>query len=131
MLGTSESANSFSDLFTVIDKKCKIYSRKQGPPRTGLHYAPPKQRVVPHPAGEGIGHGLDLKKLADGIVLDKYGPARVIIDGHMDVIEIGGDVEPYLEISAERASLNLLKMARGTGLSTELYAAVEKAKKKG
>ena len=134
MLGPSESVRGFSDLFAVIDKKYKIYSRKEGSSRPLLHYAPPKQHVVPKrdsQAGQEIEASMDLQNLADGVVLDKYGPARVIVDAHMDVIEIAGDVGPYLEISTGKASLNLLKMARGTGLSVELHAAVEKAKKEG
>jgi two-component system CheB/CheR fusion protein len=122
MLGTSESASGFPGLFAAVDKKYKIYSRKEGSGRP-VPYRPLLKQEI-----ETEGR-TDLQQLADSVVLDRYGPARVVVDEHMDVIEIGGDVGPYLEISAGRANLNLLKMARGAGLSVELHAALEKAKK--
>ncbi len=127
MLGTSESATGFSNLFTAIDKKYKIYSRKEVAARPVLKHALPKQQALSN--GGEISDGMDLQRLADNVVLDRYGPARVIVDEHMDVVQIGGDVGPYLEFSAGRASFNLLKMAQKTGLSAGLHAAVEKAKK--
>jgi two-component system CheB/CheR fusion protein len=121
MLGMSESANTLSGLFAVVDKKYKIYSRKEGSGRS-IPYRPLPEKIE-------LEGRTDLQRLADSAVLDRYGPARVIVDEHMDVVEIGGDVGPYLEISAGRANFNLLKMARGAGLSVELHGAVEKAKK--
>jgi two-component system CheB/CheR fusion protein len=123
MLGTSESASAFSGLFAVVDKKYKIYSRKEG---TG---PPVPYRPLPKEEKIEIDGRTDLRQLADSVVLDRYGPARVVVDEHLDVVEIGGDVGPYLEISAGKAHFNLLKMARGAGLSVELHAAVEEAKK--
>src|ERR1035438_5258611 len=123
MLGTSEWASGFSDLFAAVDKKYKIYTRKEGSGRPAPYRPLPKEERIE------IEGRMDLQKLADDVVLDRYGPARVVVDEHMDVVEIGGDVGPYLEISPGRANFNLLKMARGPGLSAELHAAVQKAKK--
>jgi two-component system CheB/CheR fusion protein len=123
MLGTSESASAFPGLFAVIDKKYKIYTRKEGSGRPAPYHPLPKEGKIE------IEGRTDLQKLADDVVLDRYGPPRVVVDEHMDVVEIGGDVGPYLEISAGRANFNLLKMARGPGLSVELHAAVQQAKK--
>ncbi len=130
MLGPSESASGFPDLFTAVDKTFKIYSRKEGPSRHIVHYALPKQHVLPTKVGE-VEDRSDFQRLADRVVLGQYGPPRAIIDQNMDVVEIGGNVEPYLEVSTGRASLNLLKIARWTGLAVELHAAVEKAMKEG
>ncbi|PYV38761.1 MAG: histidine kinase [Acidobacteria bacterium] len=131
MLGPSESASTFPNLFAEIDKKHKIYFRKDASPLPLLHYALPKQPMVSKgdaQPSEEIGGGLDFQDLAERILLDKHGPARVIIDEHVEVVEIGGDVAPYLEIPPGRASLNLLKMARGPALSLELHDAVKKVK---
>lgn len=132
MLGPSESASTFPNLFAEIDKQHKIYFRKDASPPPLLHYALPKQPMVSKgdaQPSEEIGGGLDF--LAERVLLDKHGPARVIIDEHAEVVEIGGDVAPYLEIPPGRASLNLLKMARGPALSLELHDAVKKVKKEG
>jgi len=133
MLGPSESASTFPSLFAEIDKKHKIYFRKDASPLPLLHYALPKGPIVSKgdalPSEEIV--GLNFQDLAERVLLDKHGPARVIIDDHVEVVEIGGDVAPYLEIPPGRASLNLLKMARGPALSLELHDAVKKAKKEG
>jgi signal transduction histidine kinase/CheY-like chemotaxis protein len=120
MLGSSESATGFSNLFGAVDKKQRIYSRKTGSGRQVSYRALAKSETI-----EGA---TDLQRLADTVVLDRYGPARVIVDEHMDVVQIGGAVAPYLEIATGKADLNLLKMTRATGLATELHTALEKAK---
>ncbi len=119
MLGTSESADSFPGLFAVTDKKYKIYSKKESPQR--FLYNPSLEREV---ARDGVGQ-------MSGIVHDKDGPARVVLDRHLDVMEIGGDVEPYLDVSAGRGNGNLLNMVRGAELSVGLHATLENAKEKG
>ena len=134
LLGLSESPHAAPNLFMEFDKKQKIYSRKEVSPPPVLRYALPKQQTAaPGDArpGEEIAGALDFHDLAERVVLDKHGPARVIIDDDAEVIEIGGDVDPYLEIPAGKASLNLLKMARGPALSLGLHDAVKRVKKKG
>jgi signal transduction histidine kinase len=69
------------------------------------------------------------QRLADRITIEQYGPAAVIVGDDHEVVEIRGRVEPYLQPATGKASLNLLKMARGAALSIELHAAIEKAKK--
>lgn len=133
VLGTAESANAFSDLFAAVDKPHKIYSRKEGSTPPLLHYARPKHAAAQEGDRSTLEEvsSLDFQKLADRVVLEKYGPPRVIIDEHLEVIEIGGAVGPYLEVPQGRASLHLLKMVRGAGLRIELHATIEKAKKEG
>ena len=133
VLGPSESVNSFPELFAAVDKKEKIYSRKEAIPPPLLHFAPPRQMLnqVAEAAVIETRGGEQIHRLAERLLLDKHGPARVIIDEHLEVIEIGGEVDPYLELPKGRASLNLLKMVRGAALSLDLSQAFQKAKKEG
>ena len=134
LLGSSESVSSFANLFAEIDKKHKIYFRRHASPLPLLYYAPPKQPTAAESEarpGQDTPGRLDFLELADRVLLDKHGPARAIIDDHLQIIEIGGDVRPYLEIPAGRASLNLSKMARGSTLSLELHFALKKSKMDG
>jgi two-component system CheB/CheR fusion protein len=44
MLGTSESASAFAGLFAAVDKKYKIYTRKEGSGRLAPYHPPKKRR---------------------------------------------------------------------------------------
>jgi two-component system CheB/CheR fusion protein len=136
MLGTAETAGAFSDLFALLDKKHKLYSKKDVSPRALPRYAsanlaPLKDYLAgpePKPAPEEPRNGSLFQRLADRVTIENYGPAAVIVGDDLEVLEIRGRVEPYLRPATGRASLNLLKMARGAALSIELHAAIEKAK---
>lgn len=137
MLGTAETAGAFSDLFTLIDKRHKLHSKKDVAPRAFPRYASasfgsfrddlaePESRPGPEEAGDST----VFQRLADRITIEQYGPAAVIVGEDQEVVEIRGRVEPYLQPAPGKASLNLLRMARGAALSVELHAAIEKAKK--
>ena len=137
MLGTAETAGTSSDLFTLIDKKHKLYSKKDVSPRAFPRYASASFASLredlagpePKPARDEPWDSSVFQRLADQITIENYGPAAVIVDDDQDVVEIRGRVEPYLQPAAGKASLNLLKMARGAALSIELHAAIEEAKK--
>jgi two-component system CheB/CheR fusion protein len=68
-----------------------------------------------------------LQREADRVVLARYGPAGVVVDESMNILQFRGHTGPYLEPSPGVASLNLLKMAR-EGLLVELRKAVIQAK---
>ncbi len=138
-LGASEGTSGFPKLFANIDKQHKIFSRKAVP--TPLHYdfvsshypgqpltvqpgtSPERQKHAP----EG---SLNVEKEADRIVLASYTPPGVIVDGNMDVVQFRGRTGPYLEPAPGKASLNLLKMARGA-LAVALRSAIKEVQKTG
>ena len=66
---------------------------------------------------------------ADRILLARYAPPGVIVDAKDDIVEFRGEIDPYLEHSHGRASLNVFKMAR-TGLRLEIRQAIRQARKK-
>ncbi|MBD1938593.1 chemotaxis protein CheB [Microcoleus sp. FACHB-68] len=116
MLGSSETTGEFSDLFALVDKKQKIYSRKFAPTRQNFNFAtttyPVEKLTTNKPIDEEIPKTLDLQKEADRIVLSKYAPAGVVINDEMDILQFRGDISLYLEPAPGTASLNLLKMLR-------------------
>ena len=137
MLGTAETAGAFSDLFTLIDKKYKLHCKKDVSPRAFPRYASASFASLrddlagpePKPARKEPRDSSVFQRLADRITIENYGPAAVIVGEDYEIVEIRGRVDPYLQPAAGKASLNLLKMARGAALSIELHAAIEKAKK--
>ncbi|MBW4470615.1 MAG: PAS domain-containing protein [Stenomitos rutilans HA7619-LM2] len=131
MLGTSETIGDFTDLFTLNDKKNKIYAKKLTTARPNIEltansYTPAMinpQLVVAGP----FPNDLELQREADRIVLNQYAPAGVVIDANLEILQFRGQTSPYLEPTPGRASLNLLSMAKDE-LRRELQSAIYQAK---
>jgi two-component system CheB/CheR fusion protein len=130
-LGNSETIGEFLDLFSVVDKKWKIYQRKGvvnphtliGPFASPL--AAEGAAGQPAPAGE-LAHLGGARDLAERALLETYVPASVLVNADFDVLYVHGHTGKYLEPASGEASLNLLRMAR-EGLRLELAAAAHKA----
>lgn len=130
MLGTSETTGEGSDLFTLIDKKYKIYARKLAPTRLTLELSAssPAGEITPvFKANDSALGNLDLQSEADRVVLDRYAPVGVIVNWDLEILHFRGQTSPYLEPAPGRASHNLLKMAK-EGLRLELRTAIHQAK---
>ncbi|HEX5227482.1 MAG TPA: chemotaxis protein CheB [Bryobacteraceae bacterium] len=130
LLGSSETIGIYSELFSLEEKSAKIYKRRKTTSRPNLEFpldssaGPP---ALPHPTSGDWSEG-DLSREADRIVLGRYSPAGVVVDGDLNVVQFRGRMAPYLEPTAGMASLNLLKLAR-EGFSVELRNAFHKAKR--
>ncbi len=133
LLGNSEALGAFSTLFSPLDKKVKIYAKKnvavgQHPVFSHADYptlrTPPEMPKRPNE----VKSPPTMHQEADQYVLEKRALAGVIIDGSMKIVEFRGPVNQYLEHVAGTASLNLLKLAK-EGLLLELRPAIHKAKK--
>lgn len=128
LLGSSETIGVHSELFSIEDKKEKIYKRRPGASRPNLEFPLVEQKEAPAPVRPADWSENDLLREADRIVLGKYSPAGVVVDKDMNVVQFRGRMAPYLEPSAGMASLNLLKLAR-EGLAVELRNAFHKAQR--
>lgn len=131
MLGTSETAGDASDLFTLVDKKHKIYARKSAAIRLPLDliantYAGESTDSIAR-ATDAVQGEADWQKAADQIVLERYAPVGVVINHELEILHFRGQTSRYLEPAVGRASLNLLKMAKD-GLKLELRTAIYQAK---
>ncbi len=141
VLGGSESASAFPELFSVLDKKHKIFSKKSIASRVHYDFV---QSYYPahHAAGrvDVLGKGLkstapardelDIQAEADRVVLKQHAPVGVVVNSAMEVIQFRGRTTPYLEPAPGRASLNVLKLARD-GLALELRTLISAAAKSG
>jgi len=132
MLGTSETVGEFTDLFGLVDRKYKIYSRKMAFARLSIDMIPSPNPVVtihsqPTLSDDGF-NDLEIQKEADEIVLNRYSPVGVIINTDLDILQFRGQTSSYLEPAPGRPSFNLLKMAKAD-LRLELRTAIHQAKK--
>jgi two-component system CheB/CheR fusion protein len=132
VLGSSESIGTLSELFRQEGKKHNIYRPLPVASR------PAPQLSEPRGAGGRMdsagrpptGHfGQDLQKEADRLVLAEYGPAGVIVDDALNIIQVRGHTGPYLELSQGPPAHDVLRMTREglrAGLSKALRAARQK-----
>jgi len=135
LLGTSESVGAYANLFQLVDKKYKIYSKKAVPTPlipefTASEYVAATIENRAKISGIRPDNALHFNVLeeADRIVLSQYAPAGVIINSDLDIIQFRGRTGAYLEPASGTPSLKLFKMVRD-GLSLGLYSAISQAKK--
>ncbi|MEH1947715.1 MAG: chemotaxis protein CheB [Nostoc sp.] len=132
LLGTSESTGKYSDLFTLIDKKYKIYSKKLTGIRPTISFITSNYPIVkvdePKPTNENPLDELDLEKKTDQLILNRYAPVGVVINDKMDVLQFRGEIDLYLKLVPGKPSLNLFKMVR-QGLLIELRATIYQAQR--
>jgi two-component system CheB/CheR fusion protein len=138
MLGNTEGLlGAGSELFEMADKKQKIYRRKMvaGPLNLGFSMAQRDSDAMVNdsPALPGrmpdvLGPAFELQREADRLLLSRYAPPAVVVNGHMEILQTRGRTGAFLELAPGKASLNLLKMAR-PGLLFDLQNALEEAKR--
>src|SRR5262249_54943692 len=123
------------DLFAVVDKKHRLYSKKATTNRPvhlplSANYPLAPQRIDPV---RRVGHGreapeLDAQMEADRITISRYPPAGVLVNSDMEVLQFRGATSSFLAPAPGKASFNVLKMAR-EGLMLPLRSAINKARK--
>ncbi|MBI5474063.1 MAG: PAS domain-containing protein [Ignavibacteriae bacterium] len=130
LLGTSESIGTSSDLFTMIEKKAKIYVRKTASLPTHFDFAIQPGILGEHEKRERPYENSrpDLQRRVDQVLMSRYAPASVVINEDFEILHFRGRTGNYLEPAPGMASFGLLKMAR-EGLISDLRSLVLQAKK--
>jgi two-component system CheB/CheR fusion protein len=131
ILGKSETVGQGSDLFNVLDKSSKFYTRKSTKGNflhvlTGQDNVPNGKANIKQAAVE-INKD-DYQKSGDDLLLSKYVPPAVIINEEMDIVQFRRATGMWLEQSHGKPNSNLLKMARES-ISFELRSLFHKTKK--
>jgi two-component system CheB/CheR fusion protein len=114
LLGTSETIGDAADLFALVDRKTKVYAKKNIP-ATRVFDVSLSGRSPHGEDGEAMrsiaGPIVSVAQIADRKVIEKYAPAGVIVDEGLDIVQFRGRTGPYLEPAPGVATLNLLKLA--------------------
>ncbi|MEG3987879.1 chemotaxis protein CheB [Microcoleus sp. S28C3] len=132
MLGTSESTGKFSSLFTALDKKNKIYAKKLTATRPNFSFTPSSYPVAKTAQQKEMNeeknfiNSLDLERETEQLILNRYAPASVLVNEEMKILQVRGDLDPYLRVTAGTPDLNLLAMTRA-GLIFDLRTAISQA----
>ena len=126
-LGTSETIGAFVDLFSIADKKWKLYKRRES-----VYSAQP---LIEFPLTKTIGKTYEnvmkinevknIPQLGEKVILQNYSPNCVIISEAGEIIYIHGRTGKYLELTHGEAKMNIFEMAR-EGLKQELSTSIRK-----
>jgi two-component system CheB/CheR fusion protein len=130
-LGPSETISGAADLFEAVDRKWKIYRRREpalpSHPVLGLTAAP--ERPAPDSRPDAVAapsRDIGVAGAVERLLLTRFTPASVVVNDRGDVAYIHGRTGNYLEPAAGQPRLNVLAMAR-EGLDLELAAALRQA----
>jgi two-component system CheB/CheR fusion protein len=136
MLGKSETIGTTTQLFTILDKKFKFYSRKKN---SGLrtipdltshlsHTAMPDKNTLPASTFKKVPTAVNgtIGAAFDTVLLEHHVPASVIINYDLEILQFRGSTSLYLQHSPGKASFNILKMAH-IEISFELRNAIHHA----
>ncbi|HVR82451.1 MAG TPA: chemotaxis protein CheB [Luteimonas sp.] len=132
LLGPSESLARNVALFSALDKKHRLYARRDGSGTGGMPGVPANRAgsdfsaTVHAPAGPIRAGAEDLIDLAARRAVEKYSPAYVVIDDNHDILRFAGDTGRYLGPSSGAASLNLFALLH-KGLRGAARAVVHQA----
>src|SRR5262249_22423703 len=129
-LGTAENVSQFSDLFAPIDKKQRIFQRRD-------HVVSPLQFPAFTPAGRQIPTATDMRREHAGMasnlrhavetrVLERFSPAHVVVNREGDRLHYSPHTDKYLERAPGLPNRQLIAMAR-RGLRLDLRNALHEA----
>ncbi|MCG7848744.1 MAG: PAS domain-containing protein [ANME-2 cluster archaeon] len=126
-LGNSETIGEFTDLFSVYDRKWRIYQSKGGShilrgdfSHMGRAGVPATIKVPLKSADVSIGDYIEK------MLLENYAPSCVIINEKYEILYFHGKTGKYLEPASGRAGFKIVEMAR-EGLKHELNIAIRNA----
>jgi two-component system CheB/CheR fusion protein len=129
LLGTSESVKTASDLFRAVHEPTKIYAKNLCPTRPLFSFSSNARSVMSAespPLVESIISNFDLTRNVDQLIANRYAPVSVTVDEQMHILQVRGDIDPYLRLPPGTTDLNLLLMAR-EGLEIPLRTAMYQA----
>jgi two-component system CheB/CheR fusion protein len=125
-LGTSENVSKQGELFAPVDKKSRIFKRREGSHAVSLPTVFARASRLggstePHRQGQA-----PLRQNVEMAVLERFAPAHVVVNREGDVLYYSARTGKYLEAAQGSPNRQLLAMAR-KGLRLELRGALREA----
>jgi two-component system CheB/CheR fusion protein len=128
-LGSAENVSQHGDLFTALDKKHRIFQRRE---HGSSHLNFPLLASTARPRGglehkhEPAANSPSVRRLVENRVLERHAPPHVLVNRDGDVVYYSSRTGKYLEAAAGQPSRQLLGMAR-KGVHLDLRAALQQA----
>jgi two-component system, chemotaxis family, CheB/CheR fusion protein len=130
LLGGSEMVTRHGELFTPVDKRHRIFQRRDAPSSL-LQFSPltTPSRLVPKPSPrrrDSAAGWSSAAQAANDRILERYAPPFVVVNAEGTVLHFSARTGRYLEPAPGVPSRELVSMAR-RGLRLELRAALRQA----
>jgi two-component system CheB/CheR fusion protein len=133
ILGPSETLGTLAEHFQTLDEPCKIYSKKANSPQGAFPlfenseaYAY-KPAAAPLPMAVGAANA-PLQRDSGRIAISRYGPAGVVADERLKIVECRGETAQFLAQSGEAVGADLMDAVR-PDLRAALSTAIEQARR--
>ena len=131
MLGTSENLRSATTQFRTFGTKPLIYRKQVSSGRVGANVD-----FVPKTHRSSVSARSKVKRPAERHDHDRADsflvvPCGVLINEQMEIIQLRGDVSPYLTLIAGEATFNLFRLIRHREMLAELRPAVRRSVREG
>jgi len=134
MLGGSETVGPAQNLFPPLSSKSRLYRRSPNAAAPRAVDFPVHRRISARAPAQELPMSpqtpptVNLQVLADQLLLQKFSPAAVLVNGLGDILYISGHTGQYLEPAAGKANWNIHVMARAA-IRTQLAVALRRAVK--
>ncbi len=130
-LGSSETVGDFENLFEVVDRKSKLYRKKNAsnellPVGTFIPLQLQSRGISKLPIEVPIENKFKFRELIEQTMLQYNTPVGVLVNQYGDIFYLHGRTGMYLELASGEVDLNILKMAR-EGLKSELITDLHEA----
>ncbi len=134
-MGLSENVSRHADLFVSIDRKYRIFRRRDLATRPGLDLG----QFITHGARSGPAPGvfaganlqrLDLLRTVSNAILERFAPAYVVVNEEGEALHFSPATGKYLQAPPGPPNRGILAMAR-PGLRADLRGALHQAKASG
>jgi two-component system CheB/CheR fusion protein len=133
LLGHAETIGHHGELFSVMDKKQKLFRKTPVtapvPAELAVSLRPSRLGDLP-PAQASAPNTRIAMAEANRFVLDRFAPPSVLVDQNFHVVQFNGKTGPFLEPSPGEPSFHVLKLAR-EGLLHGLRTSLQAARKSG
>lgn len=129
ILGPSESVGATSELFSPVDKRLRIFSKKLLPGKITSNLFDPLDRFTQAPSPRKSLHSIEQSESerwvreAERAAMRRYVPPGVLCDSDFNILEYRGDTTPFIGNPVGPPSHNLQKLIR-PALLVELSNAI-------
>lgn len=133
VLGSAETIGVYTDLFSELYKKLRIFKRSESPIRTPEVDFPARHFTVKNETGmdkKSQSNLTNLQLLADKILLESFTPVAILVNPDGDVMYINGRTGKYLEAPSGKANWNIHAMVCEE-LRQDVYIGLAKALRDG
>ncbi|MCC5925929.1 MAG: PAS domain S-box protein [Bacteroidetes bacterium] len=113
-LGKSETVGQFTDLFSTIDAKSKLFSRRIGRNKNPIRFASFqhfRRGSTPPVQSQNVRvREMSIDDMVKETLFNSYEHPYVVIDGEYNIVESNGDLRLYLSLPKGSMQSNLLRM---------------------